>query len=437
MNSVLVGAICLIAFLVLIFLGLPIAFSMLVTGIVGLMVLRSPDAAIQVIASDLFQNFSSYSLSVAPLFGLMGFLASYSGIGSSLFTAADKFLGDKRGGISSATQVACALFGAICGSIPATIATMSTVAYPEMNKREYDQRLSTASIAAGASLSVLIPPSSTFIVYGIAAEQSIGRLFMAGIIPGIILMFLFIGAIYITVRRHPEYAPLAPKASWRERFESLWRGGLIEIIIVFALSMGGMFLGWFTATEAASVGAAGILVIGLVERKIHWKELKASLLASAKLAAMVYVLIAAASVFGRMFTLSGIPTGLARFVTGLDVPSWMIIGIIFLIYFLLGMVIDALSMVLITIPVFFPIVVTTLGYDPIWFGVIIVLIISLGGLTPPVGMNVFVMKGYAKDVPLMTIFSGVWPFVIASVICLIILLCFPQLATWLPNLIFD
>lgn len=435
MDSVIIGIIFLALFLILMFCGLPIAFSMLLTGIVGLMILRSPDAAAQVVASDLFTNFSSYSLSVAPLFGLMGFLASYSGIGTSLFNAADKFLGDKRGGIASATQVACALFGAICGSIPATIATMSTVAYPEMNKRQYDKRLSTASIAAGASLSVLIPPSSTFIIYGIATEESIGRLFVAGIIPGIILMLLYIGAIYITVRRHPDYAPLAPKASWKERFESLVRGGLVEIIIIFLLSMGGMFLGWFTATEAASVGAAGILVIGIVERKIHWKELKEALLASAKLAAMVYVLIASASVFGRMFTLSGIPTKLAGFVSGLDVPAWMIIGVIFVIYFLLGMVIDALSMVLITIPVFLPIV-ENLGYDPIWFGVIIVLIISLGGLTPPVGMNVFVMKGYAKDVPLMSIFAGVWPFVIATVVCLVILLCFPVLTMWLPTLLY-
>ena len=435
MDSVIIGIVFLALFLILMFCGLPIAFSMLLTGIVGLMILRSPDAAAQVVASDLFTNFSSYSLSVAPLFGLMGFLASYSGIGTSLFNAADKFLGDKRGGIASATQVACALFGAICGSIPATIATMSTVAYPEMNKRQYDKRLSTASIAAGASLSVLIPPSSTFIIYGIATEESIGRLFVAGIIPGIILMLLYIGAIYITVRRHPDYAPLAPKASWKERFESLMRGGLVEIIIIFLLSMGGMFLGWFTATEAASVGAAGILVIGIVERKIHWKELKEALLASANLAARVYVLIASAAVVGRVFTLSGIPTKLAGFVSGLDVPAWMIIGVIFVIYFLLGMVIDALSMVLITIPVFLPIV-ENLGYDSIWFGVIIVLIISLGGLTPPVGMNVFVMKGYAKDVPLMSIFAGVWPFVIATVVCLVILLCFPVLTMWLPTLLY-
>jgi tripartite ATP-independent transporter DctM subunit len=435
MDPFTIGILCLIAFLALMFIGLPVAFSMLATGIIGLIMLRSPTAAFQVVASDLFQNFSSYTLSVAPLFGLMGFLASYSGIGSSLFNAADKFIGHVRGGISSATQIACAVFGAICGSIPATIATMSSVAYPEMKKRNYAPSLSTASIAAGSSLSVLIPPSSTFIVYGIAAEESIGRLFISGIIPGLILMLLYIAAIYLVVRRNPKYAPLAPRASWKERFVSLRAGGLIEVIIIFLLSIGGMFAGWFTPTEGASVGAMGILIIGLIERKINFKKLKESLFASTKLAAMVFILIACASIFGRMFTLSGIPTMLAKFVLGLDVAPWIIVAVIIAIYFILGMFVDALSMILITIPIFYPIVVTTLGYDPVWFGVVIVLVLALGGLTPPVGMNVFVMKGYAKEVPLMTIFSGVWPFVVATLICLAIIVTFPELALFLPRVI--
>lgn len=435
MSSIIIGLVCLISFLIIMFLGLPIAFSMLLTGMIGLFILRSPTAAIQVVASDLFQNFSSYTLSVAPIFGLMGFLASYSGIGASLFTAADKFLGHLRGGIASATQVACAVFGAICGSIPATIATMSTVAYPEMNKRGYDKRLSTSSIAAGSSLSVLIPPSSTFIIYGIATEESIGRLFISGIIPGIILMVLYVCAVYYTVRRHKDYAPLAPKATWNDRWRALSKGGLIEIIIIFLLSIGGMFVGWFTPTEAASVGAMGILIIGLVERKLSWKSLKTSLLASAKLAAMVYILIACAMVFGRMFTLSGIPSKLAEFVSTLTMAPWMIMAVIIIIYFILGMVIDVLSVILITIPVFYPIVVNTLGYNSIWFGVIVVLVLALGGLTPPVGMNVFVMKGYAKDVPLMTIFAGVWPFVVATLVCIAIVIAVPPLATWLPDVL--
>jgi tripartite ATP-independent transporter DctM subunit len=435
MDPMVVGILSLVAFLILMFIGLPVAFSMLVTGVVGLVVLRSPAAAFQVVSSDLFQNFSSYTLSVAPLFGLMGFLASYSGIGANLFNAADKFIGHVRGGISSATQIACAVFGAICGSIPATIATMSSVAYPEMKKRNYAPSLSTSSIAAGSSLSVLIPPSSTFIVYGIAAEESIGRLFISGIVPGLILMLLYIGAIYLVVRRHPDYAPLAQKSTWGERFTSLKTGGLIEVIVIFLISVGGMFVGWFTPTEGASVGAMGILIIGLIERKIDFKKLRDSLYASAKLAAMVFVLIACASIFGRMFTMSGIPTVLARIVLELDVAPWIIMAVIIAIYFLLGMFVDSLSMILITIPIFYPIVVKTLGYDPVWFGVVIVLVLALGGLTPPVGMNVFVMKGYAKEVPLMTIFSGVWPFVAATLLCLAIVIAFPELALFLPRIV--
>lgn len=421
----------------MIFMGMPIPFSMFFTGIVGLIILKSPKAAFQVVSSDLFTNFSSFTLSVAPLFGLMGFFASYSGIGTQIFNAADKFIGHKRGGIASATQMACAVFGAICGSVPATIGTMSTVAYPEMKKRGYDPSFSTASIAAGSSLSVLIPPSAAFIIYGIAAEESIGRLFISGIIPGIILMILFIAAINITIRRHPDYAPLAPKASWADRWNALRRGGLIEVIIIFLLSVGGMFVGWFTPTEAASVGAFGLLIVGIVEKRINWSGFKKAVFSTTKLAAMVYLLIATASVFGRMFTMSGIPTALANFVLSLDVPGWTVVAVIILLYFLMGMVIDAMAMVLVTIPIFYPIVVTSLGYSPIWFGVLIVLVLTLGGLTPPVGLNVFVMKGFAKEVPLMTIFSGVWPFVIAQLICLAIIVAFPAVATWLPDVLMN
>jgi tripartite ATP-independent transporter DctM subunit len=434
MDPMMVGILSLVAFVVLMFLGLPVAYSMLVTGMAGLMILRSPVAAFQVVASDLFQSFASYTLSVVPLFGLMGFLASYSGIGANLFKAADKFIGHVRGGIASATQIACAVFGAICGSIPATVATMSQVAYPEMKKRSYAPNLSTASIAAGSSLAVLIPPSSTFIVYGVAAEESIGRLFISGIVPGLMLMLLYIGAVYLVVRRHPDYAPLVPKSTWKERFVSLRTGGLIEVIIVFVVSIGGMFVGWFTPTEGASVGAMSILIVGLIERKIDFKKLRDSLYASTKLAAMVFILIACASVFGRMFTLSGIPTVLARFVLGLDVAPWIIMAAIVAIYFLLGMFVDAISIILITVPIFSPIL-RSLGYDSIWFGVLIVLVVALGGLSPPVGMNVFVMKIYAKEVPLYTIFSGVWPFVVATVLCMVIIIAFPELVLFLPRLI--
>lgn len=435
MTPVFCGVIALVGFMVFMFLGLPVPISMLFFAVVGIALIKSPAAAFQAVASDIFTNFSSYTLTVAPVFGLMGFLASYSGIGESLFNAAGKFIGHKRGGIASSVQIACAVFGAICGSIPATMGTMVTVAMPEMEKRSYRTSLSTACIAAGSSLSVLIPPSATLIIYGVAADESIGRLFMAGVIPGLILMLLQILAIWIVVKRHPDYAPMSLKSTWKERLMAIRSGGLIEVLIIFLLSIGGMFIGWFTPTEGASVGAVGMLLIGLIERKINWNNLMKCLVQSAKLAAMVFFILTCGSIFGRMFALSGIPTLLARFVSTLDVAPWILMGVIILIYFIMGMFIDGIAMILITVPIFAPIL-SSLGYDGVWYGVLIVLVLCLGGLTPPVGLNCFYMKGFCKDVPLTTIFSGVWPFVAAIIICMILIMVFPQLATWLPNLLY-
>ncbi len=435
MDPIMIGIIALIGFIVFMFFGLPVPISMLLWAVVGMLFMKSPAAAFQAVSSDIFTSFASYTLTVAPIFGLMGFLASYSGIGESLFNAADKFIGHKRGGIASSVQVASALFGAICGSIPATMGTMVTVALPEMEKRKYKDSFSTAAIAAGSSLAVLIPPSATMIIYGVTAEESIGRLFIAGIVPGILLMVLQIIAIWIVVKRHPEYAPMSEKATWSQRWTAVRKGGLIEVIIIFLLSIGGMFAGWFTPTEAASVGAMGMLLIGLVEKKVNWKKLMTCLVASVKLAAMVFFIIACGTLFGRMFTLSTIPSVMANFVVTLDVAPWVLLGIVIAIYFILGMFIDGIAIILITVPIFAPIL-ASLGYDGIWFGVLIVLVLCLGGLTPPVGLNCFYMKGFAKHVPLYTIFSGVWPFVIAIVIAMIIIMVFPALATWLPTVLY-
>ncbi|NLO98110.1 MAG: TRAP transporter large permease [Peptococcaceae bacterium] len=435
MDPVLIGVLALIGFVIFMFLGLPVPISMLLFAVLGMIALRSPEAAFQAVASDIFTNFASYTLTVAPIFGLMGFLASYSGIGENLFNAAEKFIGHLRGGICSSVQVACTIFGAICGSIPATMGTMTTVAYPEMEKRNYSPSLSTASIAAGSSLAVLIPPSATMIIYGVTAEESIGRLFMAGLIPGVLLCILQIIAIWIVVKRHPDYAPMSQKATWSERWAAVKRGGLIEVIIIFLLAIGGMFIGWFTPTEAASVGAMGMLLIGIIERKINWQKLMTCLVSSAKLAAMVFFIITCGTLFGRMFTLSTIPTALAKFVTTLDVPSWVLLGIIIIVYLIMGMFIDGIAIILITVPIFTPIL-ANLGYDGVWYGVLIVLVLCLGGLTPPVGLNCFYMKGFVKQVPLSTIFAGVVPFCISIVICMILIMIFPGLATWLPTYLY-
>jgi C4-dicarboxylate transporter DctM subunit len=436
MSPLTVGILCIIAFLILMFFNMPVPFSMLFVSFAGLCILRSPAAAFQGISSDLFAGFSSYTLSVAPVFGLMGFLASYSGIGESLFKTVDMFIGHIKGGIACAVQVASAGFGAICGSTPATMGTMTAVAYPEMQKRGYNPKLSVCSIGIGSTLSILIPPSSTMILYGSCAEESVGRLFMAGLIPGIVLCIINCVIILMLVKRHPDYVESSsPKATWPQRLKSLRRGGIIEIGVLFILVMGGMFGGFFTPTEAASIGAVGVLIIGLLQRKISFKKLKISLAASAKLCAMVYFIITCGTFYGRLIALSTIPSRVAGFVTSLTVAPWLVVAVIILIYFILGMFIDGITMIVLTVPIFKP-VFATLGYDGIWFGVIIVLVLILGGQTPPVGINCFYMKGFVKDVSLTTIFSGVWPFVGGVLVAIALVIIFPPLATWLPTTLF-
>lgn len=436
MSVELIGLIGTLMVIVLMMLRVPVAYSMLTVAFFGMMSIIGFDPALSAIGTDLYINFSSYSMSVVPLFGFMGFLASYSGLGAKLFTLGDRAVGHIKGGLCMAVQIACAIFGAICGSASATVATIGTIAYPEMKKLGYDDSLSTASVASGASLSLLIPPSVTFIVYGIATEVSIGKLFMSGIIPGILLMLLFMAVGYISVSRKPELAPVKPKATRQERRRALIDGGVWQVLVVFVLSIGGIFFGWFTATEAGAIGAAGMLVVCLIGKKLTWEVLKKSLLESAKLTATVFLLVAAATVFSRFFALSRIPVLLGNLVASLEVNKWIIFGVILLIYLILGMFIDALAMILLTIPVFYPIVVGTLGYDPIWFGVLIVLVLSMASITPPIGLNVFVMQGVAKDVPIFSIYRGVWGYVLAIVICCALLIAFPALATWLPSVAF-
>jgi len=364
----------------------------------------------------------------------MGFLAFYSGIGTRLYVFAYKLIGHYPGGLAIATQAACAVFGAICGSNTATAATIGAIALPEMRKYKYDTSLATASIAAGGVLGVLIPPSVIFIIYGMATEQSVGKLFMAGIMPGILLMLLYMAAIYIVVSRDPNLGPAGPRASWKERLEAL-RGGLGEVLFIFSISMGGLFAGWFTPTEAGAVGAAGVLGVALVQRKITWEGFNKSLLDATRTTAMIMLLVAGAMVFGRLMAISRVPFEMAQWAGALPLPPFAVMIIILLIYLVLGCFIDALAMVLLTIPIFYPVVVNTLGYDPIWFGVIIVLTVAMGVITPPVGMNVYIIKGVAPDVPLEVIYKGIWPFLFALIICLALLMVFPQIATYLPNLL--
>jgi len=434
MNALTIGLIGLLIFITLIFLRMPISFAMAIVGFGGFAYMTSVPAAMNMVVRELFSNFSSYSLSVIPMFVWMGFLAYYSGIGSRLYIFAYKLIGHWPGGLAIATQTACAIFGAICGSNTATAATIGAIALPEMKKYHYDTSLATASVAAGGVLGVLIPPSVIFIVYGMATEQSIGKLFIAGILPGILLMVLYQLTIAYLTWRNPELGPPGPRASWRERLVAL-RGGLGEVLLVFALSMGGLFAGWFTATEAGAVGATGVLLSALAGRNITWEGFKRSLVDTTRTSAMIMLMVAGSIIFGRFMAVSRVPFEMATWTGSLDLPPFVVMAIILLIYLILGCFIDALAMILLTIPIFYPIAVDTLGYDPIWFGVVIVLVVGMGVITPPVGMNVYILKGIVPEVPLEVIFKGIWPFLIAIIICLALLILFPQIATILPHLL--
>ncbi len=433
MSPATAGLIGIAGFFLLIALRMPIAFAMALVGFAGFSYLTSVSAAFSMVSIELFATFSRYSLSVIPMFIWMGFLAYHAGIGARLYDLAYKMVGHLPGGLAIATQATCALFGAVCGSNTATAATIGAIALPEMRKYNYDPALSTACVAAGGALGVLIPPSVIFIIYGMAAEQSVGRLFLAGIIPGFLLMGLYMLTIYILARRNPELGPPGPKAGWRERLRALG-GGLLEVMIIFAISLGGLFAGWFTPTEAGAVGVAGVVLVTVAQGRLSMHMFINSLADTTRTTAMIMLLVGSAVVFGRFIAISRIPFVLAEWAAALELPAFAVIALILLIYLVLGCFIDALALILLTIPIFLPVAVNVLGYDPIWFGVIIVMVVAMGVITPPVGMNVYIVKGVAKDVPLEVIFRGIWPFLFAIVICLALLIVFPQLATFLPSL---
>ena len=404
---------------------------MALVGLLGFGYLVSPEAALNIIAKDFYTVFSSYGLTVVPLFVFMGQILFYAGISRKLYDAGNAWLGHYKGGLAMATVGACACFSAICGSTNATAATMATVALPEMKRLKYRDELATGVVAAGGSLGILIPPSVIFIVYGIMTEQSIGKLFMAGIFPGILLAALFILTIYIWVSINPQMAPRIQKQSLQAKVRSLT--GLIEVIILFVIVMGGLFIGVFTPTEAGAVGALGGVVIPLVRRQLTWQGFLQALYTSTMTTCMILMIVAGATVFGHFLAVTTIPSVLSSWVVSLPLPSWAVMIVVMFFFFIGGCFMDALGMILLTIPIFFPVAIA-LGYDPIWFGVVIVLVTELGVITPPVGINVYVVSGIAKDVPLEIIFKGAIPFVLTLLAYLVLMVLFPQIALFLPNL---
>lgn len=433
MSPIIVGLIGIVVLIIIFFFRMPIAYAMIFVGFIGFTYLVSVKGGFNIIAKDFYYTFATYTLTVIPLFVWMGYIAFNSGISRRLYAAAYKLIGNQPGGLAMATQMACAAFGAVCGSQTATAGTMGAVSLPEMKRYNYDSALATASVASGGILGMMIPPSVVLIVYGIATEQSIGKLFIAGIFPGILLMLLFMGTIYVQAKLNPSLAPPGPRTSFKEKALAL-SGGTAETLIIFAVVIGGLLAGFFTPTEAGSVGALAVLVLSLIRRQLSWQGFTNSLVETTRVTAMIFLLITGAIIFGRFIATSHIPAEITSWAGGLPMPPVVILGIVLLAFLILGCFIDALALILLTIPIFFPLVMS-LGYDPIWFGVIMVLVAGMGVITPPVGVNVYIIFGVAKDVPLMTIFSGIWPFLGALIICTIILIAFPQVALFLPSFI--
>lgn len=422
-----------IVLLVIIFLlRMPVAIAMGVVGFVGFAIASSWDGALRIVAKDLWATFSSYSLSVAPMFVLMGTVAFYSGISSRLFDAANKWLGRLPGGLALASIVACAGFGAMCGSTTAAAAAMGKVTLPEMKRYGYDDALRTGCLASAGSLAIMIPPSTVLIIYGVMTEQSIGKLFIAGILPGILLAVLFMFTVLALVWRNRSLAPRGERTSWLEKIKGL--SGTIEMLLLFALVMGGLFVGWFTPTEAGAVGAAGSLVIALVRRKLSLEDFWKAVAETTRITAMVFLIIAGATIFGHFMAITRAPFALSEWVGGLPLPPVVIMVFIMAIYLIGGCFMDSLALVTLTIPILYPII-TEMGYDPIWFGILIILAAEMGVITPPVGVNVYVIKGVAPDVSMNKIFRGIWPFLGAEVVATLMILFVPQIALFLPNLV--
>ena len=418
--------------LVLFFLGMPVGFAMAIVGFCGFCYVVSFKAGLNMVGSVLWDTFSKYGLTVIPLFILMGQVAFYSGVNEKLYKAAYKWVGQIRGGIAMATVMACAAFAAICGSNAATAATMTTVALPQMNKFKYNPKLSTGSIACGSTLGVVIPPSVVLIIIGLSTEQSIARLFYGGIGAGILLAVLMVLTIYLVCRRHPEWGPVGPKTGFIEKLKSI--SGAAEMLILFSLVMLGLYFGFFTPAEAGAAGSFFAIAISTVQGRLSWRGFIASITDTLRISCMVIMIVAGAMIFGRFLAVTRIPFDIAAWVVGLPVSGSVIMMIVFGIYIIGGAVMDALALLLITIPIFFP-VARELGYDPIWFGVTITVVTTLGAVTPPVGATSYVVGGMAIDTPLEDVFRGVTYFLPAYIICIILLMLFPGLITYLPGLL--
>ena len=434
MSQTTIGIIGLAFLFIFLILRMPVAIAMLVVGFVGTWVMNGTTPALISLSGEAFEIVSFFELSVVPLFVLMGNLAGVSGMSRDLYNAAYKWFGHFRGGLASATIVGCAGFAAMSGSSIAAAVTMGRVALPEMKRFNYGDSLATGAVAAGGTLGILIPPSTGMIIYAILTEQSIGKLFIAGVIPGLLLTGLFLVAIYIVTTLNPKLGPAGPKTALSEKIRSLKKAG--TIIFVVSITIGGIYFGWFTPVEAAGVGAFLTLAIALIRKELSWKNTKFVVYQTLRTTATVFMILIGAHVFIPFMALTEIPADLVSFLTSLNVGDLGVLIIILLTYVVLGTFLEGLAMLVLTLPIVYPLIME-LGLSPIWFGVVVVIVLEMGLISPPVGVNVFVVRGIAPDVPMNTIFRGIWPFWFAMGLCLAILVALPELALFLPQTMYD
>lgn len=431
MTLPMIGIIGLCVLFVLIFSYMPVGLSMAMVGFIGMGIIRGIEPGLSLLGMEYFRTVSSYPFSVIPLFVAMGFIASEVGLSTDGFYTINKWLGHVRGGLAMATTATCGVFAAICGDAIATATSVAAVALPQMRKHRYADVLSCGCLAAGGNLGFIIPPSLGFIIYGILTEQSIGTLFISGILPGILLAFLFIVTIGIVCRINPQLAPLGPKASWKEKLGSLRY--IVGSFILIAVVLGGIYGGIVTPTEAGGIGVFGALVIGLINRRLNRQTLTSALRETATLTGRIFILVGGAIVFSRFMVVSELPLYLAEYLRNLSVSPYVILGLVLIFYILIGFIMDIMSVIMIMAPILHPILVA-LEFDPVWIAVITMLTVLMGHISPPVGIVVYGLSAYVTDVPVMTIFKGALPFLGAMLVCLIILIFFPQIALFLPHL---
>jgi tripartite ATP-independent transporter DctM subunit len=425
-----VAVIGFVALFALMLLRVPVGMAMGLVGVCGYSYMAGSGPALKLIGQTSMRTVTDYTFGVIPMFMLMGAFVSVSGVSRELFRAANAFIGHLRGGLGMATVIACGGFAAICGSSVATAATFSSVAYPEMRRFGYPQSFSTGVIAAGGTLGAMLPPSTVLAVYAILTQQDIGKLFMAGIIPGLLAMAMYVLTISVIVQVKPDWLPRGPATTWAQRF-----AGLKDVwapLLLFVFVIGGLYGGFFTPTEAGGVGATGAFLLGVLRGKLDRKGILEALLSATRTSAAVFTVLIGALIFGYFLTMTQTPQKLTGFLTELGLGPYGVLALIMLMYLVLGCLMDAMAMIILTVPIIFPVIVQ-LGFDPIWFGIIIVMTVELGLIHPPVGMNVFVIKSVVHDVSFTTIFKGVIPFVLTDLLRLLILIAFPMIALWLPG----